>query len=107
MQDERTDAISKAIAILRNCNNKWKQLALIADNCGEEINAMEEYFPGNNNNNHANLYSKFFHLHIKENPRIAFCTFATLYYLLVVIYMQLTMNSSADFFMQVSRRPLK
>ena len=64
MQDETTDAISKAVAILKSWNNKWKPLAFMVDNCDEEINAIQEHFPGSNNNNNAVLYSKIFYLHI-------------------------------------------
>ena len=64
LQDEMTDAISKATAILKSWNNKWKLLAFMVDNCDEEINAIEEHFPGSNNNNNAVLYSKTFSLHI-------------------------------------------
>ena len=64
VQDEITDAISKAVAILKSWNNKWKPLAFMVDNCDEEINAIQEHFPGSNNNNNAVLYSKIFYLHI-------------------------------------------
>ena len=64
VQDETTDAISKAVAILKSWNNKWKPLAFMVDNCDEEINAIQEHFPGSNNNNNAVLYSKIFYLHI-------------------------------------------
>ena len=64
VQDETTDAISKAVAILKSWNNKWKPLAFKVDNCDEEINAIQEHFPGSNNNNNAVLYSKIFYLHI-------------------------------------------
>ena len=64
MQDETTDAISKAVAILKSWNNKWKPLAFMVDNCDEEINAIQEHFPGSNNNNNDVLYSKIFYLHI-------------------------------------------
>ena len=64
VQDETTDAISKAVEILKSWNNKWKPLAFMFDNCDEEINAIQEHFPGSNNNNNAVLYSKIFYLHI-------------------------------------------
>ena len=64
VQDETTDAISKAVEILKSWNNKWKPLAFMVDNCDEEINAIQEHFPGSNNNNNAVLYSKIFYLHI-------------------------------------------
>ena len=64
VQDETTDAISKAVAILKSWNNKWKPLAFMVDNCDEEITAIQEHFPGSNNNNNAVLYSKIFYLHI-------------------------------------------
>ena len=57
VQDETTDAISEAVAILKSCNNNWKSLAFMIDNCDEEINAIEEHFPGSNNNNNAVMYS--------------------------------------------------
>ena len=57
VQDETTDAISEAIAILKSWNNNWKSLAFMTDNCDEEINAIEEHFPGSNNNNNAVMYS--------------------------------------------------
>ena len=57
VQDETTDAISEAVAILKSWNNNWKSLAFMTDNCDEEINAIEEHFPGSNNNNNAVMYS--------------------------------------------------
>ena len=57
VQDETTDAISEAVAILKSWNNNWKSLAFMIDNCDEEINAIEEHFPGSNNNNNAVMYS--------------------------------------------------
>ena len=57
VQDETTDAISEAIAILKSWNNNWKSLAFMTDNCDEEINTIEEHFPGSNNNNNAVMYS--------------------------------------------------
>ena len=50
MQDETIDAISEAAAILKSWNNKWKPLVFMVDNCEEEINAIEEHFPGSNIN---------------------------------------------------------
>ena len=57
MQDETTDAISEAVAILESWNNNWKPLTFMVDNCDEKINAIEEHFPGSNNNNNAVMYS--------------------------------------------------
>ena len=57
VQDETTDAISEAVAILKSWNNNWKSLAFMTDNCDEEINAIEEHFPGSNNNNNVVMYS--------------------------------------------------
>ena len=53
MQDETTDAISEAITIFKSWNNKWKPLAFMVDNCDEEINAIEEHFPGSYDSNNA------------------------------------------------------
>ena len=78
VQGETTDAILEAVTILKSSNNKWKPLAFMIDNCNEEISAIEEHFSGSNNNNNAVLYSKLFYLHIQENLRIDFCTFATI-----------------------------
>ena len=57
VQDETTDAISEAVAILKSWNNNWKSLAFMTDNCDEEINATEEHFPGSNNNSNVVMYS--------------------------------------------------
>ena len=60
MQDETTDTISEAVAILKSWNNKWKPLAFMVDNCDEEINAIEEHFSGSNNNTNAVCIQKSF-----------------------------------------------
>ena len=60
VQDETTDAVSKAVIISKSWNNKWKPLAFMVDNCDEEINATEEHFPGSNNNNNAVCIQKSF-----------------------------------------------
>ena len=41
VQDEMTDAISEAVAILKNWNPLWKPKLFMVDNCEEEINGIE------------------------------------------------------------------
>ena len=47
VQDETTDAISEALDIFKQWNDAWNPLCFMVDNCEEEINAIQENFPGN------------------------------------------------------------
>ena len=47
VQDETTDTISEALSIFKQWNNLWSPLCFMVDNCEEEINAIQENFPGN------------------------------------------------------------
>lgn len=58
VQDESTDSIKEAIGVLKQWNPSWNPPYFMTDFAEEEINAIEENFPGiNNNNNYYTLYS--------------------------------------------------
>ena len=46
MQDETTDAISKAVSILKKWNPLRTPKLFMVDNCEEEIDGIERIFPG-------------------------------------------------------------
>ena len=46
VQDETTDVISEALNIFKSWNKDWNPFCFMVDNCEEEINAIEENFPG-------------------------------------------------------------
>ena len=46
VQDKTTDAISKAVSILKKWNPLWKPKLFVVDNCEKEIGGIERNFSG-------------------------------------------------------------
>ena len=46
LQDETSEAISEAMAIIKSWNNEWNPCCFMVDNCGKEIQAIETNFLG-------------------------------------------------------------
>jgi len=45
-QDESTESIKEALRIVKSWNKEWSPDYFMTDYCEEEINAVEEIFPG-------------------------------------------------------------
>ena len=46
LQDESTDSIKEALQVIKDWNPDWQPSFFMADFCEEEIQAVEETFPG-------------------------------------------------------------
>ena len=46
LQDETSEAISEALAVIKSWNSEWNPCCFMVDNCDEEIQAIETNFPG-------------------------------------------------------------
>ena len=46
LQDETSDVISEALAVIKSWNSEWNPCCFMVDNCDKKIQAIETNFPG-------------------------------------------------------------
>lgn len=60
-QRETTPSIQEALGIFRDGNSDWKPRYFMSDFCQEEINAIENTFPGRNDSKWLQLQQSSVH----------------------------------------------